>query len=310
MTQPYRIVIYGAGFEYATVANTILAMVESGQADVLGIMADSLPPSGTLDGFRILPKEALCSLEFDYLLLCLKGNPKDVIQSIVQTYGVPREKIIRSCVMQEPHFDFERYIRLRESNVTIVSDLCWGGFMYRRLDLRCMSPFWNTHIWDSDYLRLLEDLRGYCSEKLEFSHYCPDYQGSHIHPVMKLGDVSIHFIHMDTPEEACARWYERVVRINWDNLFIMMCTERRDYEHAFNELCKDEKGVCFVPYETLEPHSFHLLTDAHDDAFHAAVNEPVRVYYGSAGYPFDPVKLLLGEPDFARYKPEKGGSAT
>lgn len=310
MTQPYRIIIYGAGFEYATVANTILSFVEKDQIEVLGIMAGSLPQSGTLDGFRILPKEALCDLEFDYLLLCLKGDPRDAVQSISQTYGIPREKIIRSYVLHQPGFDFERYIHLRESNLTIVADTCWGGFMYRRLDLRCASPFWNIHIWDADYLRLLEDLKGHCSEELGFSHYCPDYRGSHTHPVMKLGDVRIHFIHVDTPDEACTQWYERVGRINWDNLFIMMCTERRDYEHTFNKLCGNTKGICFVPYETSEPHSFHLITSAHADAFHAAVNEPVRVYYGSAGYPFDPVKLLLGEPDFSRYKPERGELTT
>ena len=287
-------------------ANTVFSFAEKSQAELLGIMADSLPATGTLDGLGILPKDALRSLEFDYLLLCLQGDPKDVVDSIVQTYDVPREKIIRSYVLHQAGFDFERYIRLRESSISIVADTCWGGFAYKRLDVRCMSPFWNIHIWDDDYLRLLGDLRGYCSEELVFSHYCDDYRGSHIHPVMNLGDVQIHFIHMDTPEEACMRWRERVGRINWDNLFIMMCTERRDYEHAFHELCKDEKRICFVPHETSEPCSLHLLTDARGVDFHGVVNEPARTIYGGAGYPYDLVKLLLGEPGFARYRPEGG----
>ena len=309
MSEPYRLVIWGAGFEYATIANTIFSFVEKGQCKVLGIMADSLPSTGTLDGLRILPKDALRSLEFDYLLICLKGDPRDAVQSIVQTYGIPRTKIIRSYVLHQVGFDFARYIRLRESNVTIVANTCWGGFMYKRLDLRCMSPFWNAHIWEEDFLRLLGDLKGYCSERLTFSHFQPDYSGDHIHPVMMLGDVRINFVHMDTPEECCMRWNERVRRVNWDNLFFMMCTEREDYEHTFNRLCKDEKSVCFVPYETSEPRSFRLLTSAHGHGFLAAVNEPVRTFYGSAGYPFDPVKLLLDEPDFARYKPEVGHHA-
>ena len=309
MTRPYRIVIWGAGYEYATVGNTILSIVQKGQAEVLGIMAGTLPQHGTLDGFPILPKDALRSLEFDYLLCCIKGDAVDALQSIVRTYGVPREKIIRSYVLHQPGFDFGRYMRLRESNITIVSDTCWGGFLYKRLDLRCLSPFWNIHIRDAGYLRILDDLKGYCSKELVFSHICPDYMGSHTHPVMKLGDAPIHFIHVDTPEEAAAQWHARVERINWDNLFIMMCTESRECEHAFNELCKDEKGVCFVPYETHEPRSCHLLTNAHWDAFHAAVNETVRSFYGGGSYAIDPVKLLLGEPDYLRYRPEDNRQA-
>jgi len=301
MTRPYRIVIWGAGRMYYAVVNTILSIVEKGQAEVLGIMADSLPQNGVFDGFHILPKEALCSLEFDYLLLCLKGNPKDAIQSIVETYGVPREMIIRSCVMQEPHFDLERYIRLRESNVTIVSDLCWGGFMYRRLDLRCMSPFRNLFIHNDDYLRLLGDLREYCGKGLVHVGFKTDPETG-VYPVMRLGDVELRFNHAKTPEEAASQWHQRIDRINWDNLFIMMHTEDREHEHAFNELEGYEKMICFVPYETSEPHSFRLIQQP-SEPFHGMVN--LTAYSAAVADPFDPVKLLLGEPDFAHYKLEE-----
>ena len=304
MTRPHRIVIYGAGFEYATLVNTILSFVEKGQVEVLGIMAGSLPKSGTLDGFRILPKEALRSLQFDYLILCLKDNLKDAIQEIVQTYGIPREKIIRSYVLHQPHFDFERYIRLRESNVTIVSDLCWGSFMYRSLDLRCMSPFRNLFIINNDYLRLLGDLRGYCGVELVHAGFKTDPETG-VYPVMKLDDVELHFNHVKTPEEAASEWYRRICRMNWDNLFIMMHAEDKEHEHAFNELEGYEKMICFVPYETSEPHSFRLIQQP-SDTFYSTVN---LTAYSTVQAPFDPVKMLLGEPDFARYKPEEASHA-
>ena len=303
---PYRIVIWGAGSIYSSVAENIFTLVQKGQGEVLGIMADSLPPSGTLDGFPILPKDALRSLEFDYLLYCVGGEATEGIQDISKTYGVPREKIINSTVMHLVPFDFERYMRLRESNITIVSDLCWGGFIYKKLDLRCMSPFRNVYITNREYLRMLGDLRGYCSMELVHAGFEPGNGGT-MRPVMRLGDVGIHFNHVKTPEEAASQWYARVGRINWGNLFIMMSTSLEKYEHAFNQLEGFDKKICFVPYETSEPYSLHLHMRPQDSHFFETVNATGALL--SSGYPFDPVMMLLGEPDFERYKPEGGRHA-
>ena len=302
MDRPYRIIIWGAGYEYETVSHAIFSLVEKGQGEVLGIMADSLPPSGTLDGFPILPKDALRDLDFDYLICCVTRDPDGVIAHIVKDYGLPREKIVRTQMMNSSHFDLARYLRLRESNVSIISDLCWGGYLYRTLDLRCMTPFRNLYIEDESYLRLLGDLKGYCSEEPRFLRFGKDDFGKR-HPIMALGDVELHFNHAKTPKEALAQWQARVGRINWDNLFAMMWTIDRNSELAFNALEGYDKRICFVPHKTSEPFSLQLYARPLEKHFFDAVNATAMSTVGS--YQFDAIKLLLGEPDYLRYVPEE-----
>lgn len=301
MEKLFRLIIWGAGYEYSTVANTIFSSIEKGQIEVLGIMADSLPPTGTLDGFPILPKNSLREIDFDYVLFCLQDDNKREIDQLCHSYCLQRSQIIWSRPMHMPHFDFSRYMRLRKSNVTIVADICWSGMLYKSLDLKCNSPFFNLYIENSSYLRLLDDLRGYCSQNLVLSQFDRDSRGV-IHPVMMLGDVELHFNHVETPEEAEAQWSSHLARINWDNLFIMMHTTDRQSERLFNALEEYTKRICFVPYETSEPYSLNIYQHPDEQHFHDSVN---RTAMGKSGsYPFDPVKLLLGEPDFIRYKPK------
>jgi len=298
---PYRIVIWGGGFEYSTVANAVFDLVAKGQGEVIGIMADSLPAEGTVDGFPILPKSALPTLDYDILLCCIQSVKNDVVSEICKEYSVPREKLMRSVVMHQAHFDFGRYMRLRTGGLSIISNNCWGGYMYRRLDLRCLSPFRNLYLDDEDFLPLLADLRGHCAMEPVFDRFEKDELGV-THPVMRLGDdVRIHFNHVKTPEEAAAQWYARVDRINWDNLFVMMQTMDRGSELAFNALDAYPKRICFVPYETDQPHSLRIIQRPQDRYFFDAVNSTAITRGGS--YPFDALKLLAGEPDFVRYFP-------
>lgn len=42
------------------------------------------------------------------------------------------------------------------------------------------------------------------------------------YPVGKLDDLTIHFMHYHSEQEAANKWVERTKRINLDNLFVMM----------------------------------------------------------------------------------------
>ena len=302
MGNPYRLIIWGAGNEYATVADAIFSLVEKGQGEVLGIMADSLPATGTLDGFRILSKDALHELDFDILLVCVGVGAEEVIRSICETYAVSRERILHSGVMRQPRFDFAQYMRLRESGVSIIANMCWGGALYKRLGLRCMSPFRDLYLTDENYLRLLGNMKDYCSMTPAFSRFDRDSFGTR-HPVMALDDVELHFNHVETPEEATCQWNKRVDRINWDNLFVMMQTSRKASELQFNALDRYQKKICFVPYETDAPHSMQIHHSSSGTSFFETVLSTAHTPANS--FAFDPIRLLLGEPDYLRYIPSE-----
>ncbi len=50
-------------------------------------------------------------------------------------------------------------------------------------------------------------------------------------------------------EEIESQWYDRVKRINYDNIFIMMYTENREISEQFSQL-PWKKKVRFTPFES------------------------------------------------------------
>ncbi|MBQ6394931.1 MAG: DUF1919 domain-containing protein, partial [Atopobiaceae bacterium] len=115
----------------------------------------------------------------------------------------------------------------------------------------------------------------------------------------------IHFNHAKIPEEAFEQWNRRLTRMNWDNLFVMMQTTNKDREHEFNQIADSvgfKKCICFVPHETSEPHSMRIHIRPSDRFFFDAVNATGINRGGS--YPFNAIKLLMGDPDYVRYVPD------
>ena len=63
----------------------------------------------------------------------------------------------------------------------------------------------------------------------------------------RVDDIILHFNHYISREEVEFKWYERINRINWNNLFVMMFTEDISIARQFDEL-DFEKKICFVPF--------------------------------------------------------------
>lgn len=140
---------------------------------------------------------------------------------------------------------------------TIISNNCWGGHVYRFFGLPYNSPTIGLFFFAHDFIKFVQDLKGYLSKELKFialeeSRYCvtlKEYGGECIEcPIALCGDIEIIFMHYKTPEEAHEKWTRRVERVNWDNLVIKFsemngCTEGN--LKAFDEL-PYQKKVTFV----------------------------------------------------------------
>ncbi len=147
---------------------------------------------------------------------------------------------------------------LKNKNFTIISNNCWGGYIYRLFNLPYQSPTIGLFIMPNDYLKFVNNLEYYLKEcKLKFinpkdshnydelvSHAC---YGSY--PVGLLDDVEILFMHYKTEAEALEKWNRRCERINWDNLIIKFndqngCTNEQI--EKFNKINKYDKMICFI----------------------------------------------------------------
>ncbi len=117
--------------------------------------------------------------------------------------------------------------RLRNRDVSIIANNCWGGFMYRYMKIPFNSPFVGLFIMAPDYLDLLEHPE-MLRRELHFidrgaSRY-PDTVKAQTaaYPIATLGEggPEIHFLHFPDAETARDKWMRRMRRVDFDNAII------------------------------------------------------------------------------------------
>lgn len=152
-----------------------------------------------------------------------------------------------------PLFAKGRCKRLDRCDFSIISNNCWAGSVYRYFGLPYKSPTEGLYFFASDYVKFAANLNYYLDLPLEFidaresSHYdALQMRGETDKPIALIDDIEIVFLHYSTAKEAAEKWYRRVDRLNWNNLFIKFsqmngCTEedlRKFDEIGFpNKLC-------------------------------------------------------------------------
>ena len=120
--------------------------------------------------------------------------------------------------------------KLKSTDFTIISNNCWGGFIYQQFGLEYTTPTIGMGFIDDDYIKFLEQLDYYLSLTPIFidPKDAPDYDlrkklrgGSEIdYPVAKLDNITLWFTHYHSKEEALVKWERRKQRINHKKLLI------------------------------------------------------------------------------------------
>lgn len=116
-------------------------------------------------------------------------------------------------------------LKLKNKTFTLFSSNCNGGCICHDLGLQFRSPFVNLYLNAEDYIKFLKNPKNYLDTPLEF---VTDAKESY--PIGILKDITLHFMHYRSPQEAENAWDRRKKRIDWDNLFILWadkdgCTE-------------------------------------------------------------------------------------
>lgn len=117
--------------------------------------------------------------------------------------------------------------KLRDKNITIISNNCWGSFTYQKYGIEYKSPTVGLYILGHDFVKLCADWETYFKYELKF---IPFEQASYYYaladatpyPVAKLGDIEIYFMHYHSEEEAAEKWYRRVKRINPEHMIFKL----------------------------------------------------------------------------------------
>ncbi len=106
--------------------------------------------------------------------------------------------------------------KLKNNDFTLLCNNCTGAFILHDLGVKFNSPCVNLFIEEADYIKLLKRLDHYKSRSLDFIETDKAY------PVAKLDDITVYFMHYDSPEQAEKKWVERFSRVNKDNMFVML----------------------------------------------------------------------------------------
>ena len=113
--------------------------------------------------------------------------------------------------------------KLRNDQFTIICSNCIGGVIYHRLGKQFLSPTVNMFIREPDFVEFCLHLDYYLTQELSFLESDLPYPlGVLPGDGDQIPDITLHFNHDTIPENAKANWDKRKMRINRDNLYIIL----------------------------------------------------------------------------------------
>lgn len=240
------VIIWGLGHDYSQYINCIKLQEVMGEIQIAGV-TDSKELYPCLDGYPFVPAAEILK-RGDYIIITSRACFKEIFQR-AKELGFHDDHIIPAKVFALPGFRFSQYIGLVKSHVSIIANNCWGGAISHSLGLPFRSPFVNMYENDDEYIRLLNDLKWYLNQKVIFKEMDYTEVLKRYFPICTLGDITLYFNHYTSMEEVNEKWYSRLARINWDNLFVMMYTDNEKMAQEFD--CLDySKKICFVPFKS------------------------------------------------------------
>lgn len=188
--------------------------------------------------------------KWDYL----KGAPIKTKIKFLLFLACIRQPIIAE--LKNFYYAFQKNIRhatIRNREVTIISNNCWGGFMYQSCSLPYNSPFIGLCMYAPEYIALLRNLKANLNQPLHFIKHDDSKYKDIVSPqyiIGVLGDTGIEivFMHYHFEEEILETWKRRLKRINWDNMIVKfsdtdLCSD--DLVEEFDKMPFEHK-VCFT----------------------------------------------------------------
>lgn len=166
-----------------------------------------------------------------------------------------------------------RRIGLDCNDFTIISNNCTGGYVYQYYGVAYNTPTEGLYFTTEDYLRIIQRPKYYFKHKVELidphESVLAKAGGKIEHPVGKIDDIEIYFLHYPDPDEALSKWYRRCSRINYNKMFFLLTeTElmRNNHLHQFSDIIeKGNNGVCLTMKNYDIPHTLYVANVPRDD---------------------------------------------
>lgn len=145
--------------------------------------------------------------------------------------------------------------RIKNKNLTIISNNCWGGIFYRDNNLKYLSPTCGLFFIGQEYIKFIYNLKKYISiDEIKFINVNESKYNDYLNKIQykgiigKIDDLEICFMHYKSEKEVLEKWNRRKKRINWNNILYKFNDQnfcRYEDLKKFNEFESDRK-ICFT----------------------------------------------------------------
>lgn len=117
---------------------------------------------------------------------------------------------------------------LKNKKFSIISNNCWGGYVYQRYGLQYRTPFIGLYIFAPDYIKMLKSLEKYLKKEITFiepneSKYKNELIKTNRlgkYPIGLLEDIELHFLHYKNEKEALEKWNRRLKRLDYNKMLV------------------------------------------------------------------------------------------
>lgn len=233
----YDVVLWGTGGGY----NHFVSLHGLDMVNAIAIVDGQGSCYKKIDGIPVIAPNDLATklIEYDYLIVTVieEKTYKEIIEDALKV-GVPREKILPLRIFEISYFNFDEYVKIKESNVSILSDYCFAGHLYHKFGMKFTSPTINMFTDNENYYRFLCNLEKYMSTKMSKVENEVDtlWQERYACPRGRLDDVEWVFLHDLVYDTAADRWNQGIERFNWDNYIVIMSIMSDDMAYKFDAL--------------------------------------------------------------------------
>ena len=106
---------------------------------------------------------------------------------------------------------------IKNTSASFLCPNCIGGHIFHDMGAQFRSPTVNTMMYQGDFVKFVRNLDHYLSQELCFFPH-PEFH----FPCAHLDDITIHFTHYTSVEQAVEKWTDRTARLDRDNLFVFL----------------------------------------------------------------------------------------
>ena len=262
----YRVMLWGVGEGY----NVFTQLHGHDQVNVVAIADNNPGCMKLIDGIPVIVPEKIKEYEYEYLVVSVIDDKiyKDIIIE-AESMGIRREIILPLRIFQIPFFDFDKYIKIKDSNISILSDYCFGGYLYHKFGMKFLSPTINMYADNENYYRFISNLKKYMYAPMKEVSEILDkpYRGFLSYPRGIIEDVEWEFNHDITYSTAAERWRRGSERFNWDNYIVIMTIRSDEMALKFDQLPIEHK-IGFY-WKDLGLKSVICMPEWNDEAYRA-----------------------------------------